>query len=211
MTVPTYLAVTQWVLLMALGFLVIIMYRQLGRVLGKTKMTAKPGPAPGTRAVGFEYMRINDETQHDLTLGDGQPILLAFVNPTCPACEQLVESLGAAVNAGELPGPRVLLLTSDPPGYLQISDAFTATRLELGAMTARAAREAYIATATPLLVAIDGEGVVRAAGPARERAEVRAFWQACLLPPPETTLTVVPGRTGHDEKTEAATPATWSE
>ncbi|MGH3304845.1 MAG: hypothetical protein ACRDOK_24890 [Streptosporangiaceae bacterium] len=133
------------------------------------------------------------------------------MDPTCPACEQLVESLGATADAGELPGCRVLLLTSDPPGYLRISDAFTATRLEVGTMAARTARQAYNATATPLLVAIDDAGVVRAAGPAREPAEVRAFRRACLLPPPETTLTVVPGTTGHDKRAEGATPVAGSE
>ncbi|MDQ2813688.1 MAG: hypothetical protein M3Z75_17935 [Actinomycetota bacterium] len=211
MTVPAYLAVAQWALLMALGFLVIIMYRQLGRVFGKNKVVAKAGPAPGTKAVGFEYRRLSDETRQDFTPGGGQPAFVAFVDPTCPACEQLVDSLGADADAGELAGFRVLLLTSDPPGYLQISETFTATRLELGTVMTRAAREAYNPTATPLLVAIDGEGVVRAAGPAREPAEVRVFRQACLLPPPETTLTVVPGSPRRDEKDKAATPAAGSE
>jgi hypothetical protein len=123
--------------------------------------------------------------------GGGQPALVAFVDPTCPSCEELVTVLGAAQDADELGGLRVLLLTADPPSYLQISAAFRATSLEIGRPLDRADLEPYRATGTPLLVAIDAAGVVRAAGSAIRIAEVRAFSQACLLPPPGALLPVL--------------------
>jgi hypothetical protein len=192
MRIPVYVAVAQWALLLALGLLVIIMYRQLGRTLSKAESATTFGPAVGSRAASFEYSRVGDDTVRYLAAGEGQPALVAFVDPTCPACEKLVANLGAADRAGELDGVRVLLLISDPPGYLQISDTFQTTHLEIGRVVARATLDAYDASATPLLVAIDSAGVVRSSGPAIQLSEVRAFSQTCLLPPPDTILEVVP-------------------
>jgi hypothetical protein len=126
------------------------------------------------------------------TPGHGQPALVAFVDPTCPSCEQLVGALAAVREAGELDGLRVLLLTSDPPAYLQISPAFQAAGLEIGRALDRGDLESYRPSATPLLVAIDGGGVVTRAGTAVRAAEVRAFSQSCLVPapPPEALLPV---------------------
>jgi hypothetical protein len=118
------------------------------------------------------------------TPGHGQPALLAFVDPTCPSCEQLVATLSAAQAAGELAGLRVLLLTSDPPAYLQISPAFQAAGLEIGRAVDRGDLESYRPSATPLLVAIDAGGVVTQSGAALRAAEVRAFSQSCLVPAP---------------------------
>lgn len=204
MTIPLYLAVVQWALILALGLLVIVMYRQLGRLFDQSKATAGIGPEVGKKAAEFGYELIGDGTRHYVTPGDGQPSLIAFVDPTCPACEQLVGNLGVLTDAGDLPGLRVLLLTSDPPSYLQISDTFRATRLEIGRVTTHGVREAYNALATPLLVAIGGDGTVRAAGSVRQLKEVRGFAQACLLSSPAATLTVAPGVPERAEMAELA-------
>jgi hypothetical protein len=190
-TIPLYLAVAQWALLLTLGLLVIIMYRQLGRVFGAGDKEAKHGPAVGSNAVGFEYLRLADETMQYCAPGGDQPVLAAFVEPTCQACDSLVAALTVADQQGELAGLRVVLLMSEPARYLQISDAFRAARLEIGQVTTRAVYHAYNVDSTPILVAIDGAGVVRAAGPAMELADVRAFCQAALVPPPDVTLPLV--------------------
>jgi hypothetical protein len=208
MTIPLYLAVAQWTLLFAFGLLLIVVFRQLGRTLRQGDTSAPLGPEVGSKAAGLEYSRFADDTVQYLTPGDGQPALLAFVEPTCPSCEQLVLALGTAEHAGELTGLRVLLLTSSPKSYLRVSDAFRATRLDCGRILAPATTQAYGATSTPLLVAIDREGVVRAAAPAVELAEVRAFSRACLLSPyegesiPITAVAPLP-----DNDLEAAAPA----
>jgi hypothetical protein len=199
MRIPLYLAVAQWALLLALGLLVITAYRQLGRVLGRSRQPAELGPPVGGRPGPIAYQRISgpaaageraDDAVRSFVPGDGRPALVAFVDPTCPSCEQLVTALGAARDAGELGGLQVLLLTSDPPSYLQISAAFRATSLEVGRPLDRDDLESYRASATPLLVAIDAAGVARAAGTVIRLAEVRAYAQACLLPAPETLLPV---------------------
>jgi hypothetical protein len=201
MRIPLYLFVAQWALLLALCLLVITAYRQLGRVLNQSREPAKLGPPVGSRPGRIGYQAVPspsagaaggepDGAEHTFIPGGGQPALLAFVDPTCPSCEELVTVLGAARQAGELGDARVLLLTADPPDYLRISAAFRATTLEIGRPVDRADLEPYGASATPLLVAIDGAGVVRAAGTAVRRADVRAYTQACLLPPPGELLPV---------------------
>ena len=59
---------------------------------------------------------------------------------------------------------------------------FRASTLEIGRPLDRDDLESYRATATPLLVAIDADGVARAAGTAVRLTEVHAYRQACLLP-----------------------------
>jgi hypothetical protein len=95
-----------------------------------------------------------------------------------------VGSLAEAQAAGELAGLRVLLLTSDPPAYLQISPVFQAAGLEIGRALDRGDLESYRPSATPLLVAIDGGGAVTRSGTAVRPEEVRAFSQSCLVPAP---------------------------
>jgi hypothetical protein len=208
MKVPLYLAVAQWTLLFAFGLLLIVVFRQLGRTLRKTDAVAPLGPEVGSKAASLEYSRFADDTMQYFAPGDGQPALLAFVEPTCPSCEKLVLALGTAEHAGELSGLRVLLLTSSPKSYLKVSDAFRATRLECGRVLAPATTQAYGATSTPLLVAIDRNGVVRAAAPAIELAEVRTFSRACLLPAAEgESIPITAAAPQRENDLEAATPA----
>ena len=208
MKVPLYLAVAQWTLLFAFGLLLVVVFRQLGRTLRKADAVAPLGPEVGSKAASLEYRRFADDTVRYLAPGDGQPTLLAFVEPTCPSCEKLVLALGTAEHAGELSGLRVLLLTSSPKSYLKVSDAFRATRLECGRILAQATAQAYGATSTPLLVAIDRDGVVRAAAPAIELAEVRTFSRACLLPAAERgSIPITAAAPQRENDLEAATPA----
>jgi len=194
--IPVFLADAQWALLLALGLLVLTAYRQLGRVMGRSGQPAELGPPAGSQAGKIDYTRLSGSPDGPagqvaaFTPGGGQPALIAFVDPTCPSCEELVTALGAAREAGDLDGARVLLLTSDPPAYLQISAVFRATILEIGRPLDRDDLEPYRTTATPLLVAIDAAGVVRAAGTAVRLAEVRAYRQACELPAPPDLLPV---------------------
>jgi hypothetical protein len=189
MRIPLFLVIAQWALLLGLGLLVITAYRQLGRVLGQSRPAAGIGPEVGSRPGRISYQVLSGEGGAELTfVPGGRPAMVAFVDPTCPSCEELVTALGQARDAGELGDTRVLLLTADPPDYVQISAAFRATRLELGRLLDRDELEPYRATATPLLVALDGAGVVRAAGTAARLAEVRAFRRACLLAPPAEVL-----------------------
>ncbi|MGO8961623.1 MAG: hypothetical protein ACLQFR_30260 [Streptosporangiaceae bacterium] len=175
MRVPVYLEIAQWALLFALGLLVVVLYRQLGRLMGNAAKTPDLGPAVGTMATPFRFQTLPDGMTAQFRPGGGQSSLVAFVDPTCPACEQLVTNLGQLAAGGELAGARVLLLISDPPSYLAISAAFRDTALQVGRPLSAQEVTRYRASGTPLLVSIDSEGVVRAAGVARLVPEIRSF------------------------------------
>ena len=181
MRIPAYLEVAQWALLFGLAALVIVLYRQLGRLLGHSDAEREQrGPAPGSRAAPIRYYQVPGGARRRVAPGDGQPLLLAFVDPTCPACEQLVSSLSAPQVAEELLTVRILLLMSDPPGYVTISQAFQATSLEIGRPVSTAEVASYRPTSTPLLVAVDRAGTVRGSGVARMPAEILALSRAIL-------------------------------
>jgi hypothetical protein len=198
MTHPVYLSVAVWGALFVLGLLVVMVYRQLGRVFAASGPSRDVGPALGSTATAFDYVRLSDQTTQSFVPGNGQPAFLAFVDPTCPTCEALVESLGKAAAARDLSGLRVLLVMSDPPEYVQISNAFRSTELEIGRPMTASARDAYRAFATPLLIALDAAGIVRAARPVTELKDIRAFSQAVVSPLPSSELV-------HDESAADAT------
>lgn len=208
MKIPVFLAVAQWALLLSLGWLVVIMYRQLGRVFGEQKTSPDHGPSIGSSAPAIEYMRLADDTPGYLTPGS-QPTLVAFVEPSCLSCDRLVAAMSAVHVAGELDDWQVLLLMSDPPKYLRVSEAFRSTRLEIGRVLTRATVDDYHAMATPLLVAIDVSGVVRAAGAAVEISEVRSYIETCRLSSREAALTVA-GSVAEGANLDAAVAAAVS-
>lgn len=177
-SIPLYLAVAQWALLGALGALVIVMFRQLGRLLSGSAKAGDLGPPAGSLAVPLRYLRPGEPDVRAFTPGGGRPALVAFVDPTCPSCEELVLTLDAMRAAGELAMVRVLLLISDPASYLRISEAFQATELEIGRPADPSGLHAYRVTGTPLLVAVDAAGIVAAAGSTVRRAEVRRYIDA---------------------------------
>jgi len=191
MVVPVYLELAQWAVLVLLGLLVIIMFRQLGRLFNRDSR-AERASLIGTKAPDFGYLRVGDNRELEFPAASGQPTLIAFVDPTCPSCEELVANLGEVAGAGDLPGFRVLLLTADPPSYLHISEVFKATRLELGAMTSRETRAAFDAATTPLLVAIDPAGFIRASDHARGRNEILSLSRAATLPPAGSMIELKP-------------------
>lgn len=183
MRVPVGLAIAQWCLLIGLGLLVVVLYRQLGRAFHRPREGQELGPPLGTRAASFSYARVADRNVSRVSPGDeGRPALLAFVDPTCPSCERLVEALGVAETSGELGDTRVLLLMSDPPAYVEISEVFRRTTLEIGQILEEETVDSYRATSTPLLVAVDTGGTVQAAGSAVHVSQVRAFHRACREP-----------------------------
>ncbi len=173
--IPLYLAVAQWALLAALGVLVVVLFRQLGRVLNGASAPGDLGPPIGSAAAPLTYVRPGRQVVERLTPGAGEPLLLAFVDPTCPSCEELVRTLGAMRGAGELAQARVLLLISDPASYLQISEAFSVTELEIGRPADPAGLATYRVYGTPLLVAVDRAGTVVATGSAVRPQDVRRY------------------------------------
>ncbi len=204
MRIPAFLLIAQWALLLALSLLVIIMYRQLAKVFGQQQPKTDHGPPVGTKAAAIEYVGLSDDAPGYFVPGV-QPTIVAFVEPSCLGCEKLVTAINTADDIGELTGLRVLLLMSDPPKYIQISDAFKSTRQEIGRIMSRATVDAYGAVATPLLIAINASGIIQAAGPVNDISGVRSFIQKCHLPVPDSMLPVISVAEASTEKSGAST------
>jgi hypothetical protein len=202
--IPVFLFAAQWALLAGLGVLVVIMYRQLGRLLTGRAEEAELGPEVGSQAAALTYVRPGEQRERTLRPGEGGPALIAFADPTCPSCEQLVGVLGDLTAAGELAGLRTLVLISDPPSYLRISEVFCAIQIEVGRPAKPDGLDSYGVTGTPLLVAIDAGGVVRAAGSVIRPADVRAFARSCLLPAPEAALATIPASRSPETRSAAS-------
>jgi hypothetical protein len=212
--IPEYVAIAQWALLLTLGVLVTLMFRQLGRQMGVIKSAPALGPTVGTPAAGFEYMRLDTRTSELFEPAAGHAALLAFADPTCPACEELVAALNQVHADGGLAEVRPLILIAEPASYLQISEPFRDTPLPVGRLVTGSARQAYAVSATPLLVAVDGGGVVRASGPATRPADVAAFVHAAVVPRTDgATLPVLPasGRPAQDMVAASTVAATTGE
>jgi len=192
--IPLYLAVAQWALLGALGVLVILMFRQLGQLLKGNAKAGELGPPVGSLAKPLNYQRPGETEVRTFAPGGDRPALVAFVDPTCPSCEELVLVLDAMRADGELAAVRVLLLISDPASYLRISEAFQVSELEIGRPADPSGLDAYRVSGTPLLVGVDGAGAVAAAGSTVRRAEVRRYRDACLGHPPIQELKVTTAR-----------------
>jgi len=106
--IPVYLFAAQWALLAALAMFVVIMYRQLGRLLTRSDKVPELGPAVGGQAAALSYISTADRQERQLIPREDGPALVAFADPTCPSCEQLVGVLGelAALGPDVLDGAR---------------------------------------------------------------------------------------------------------
>lgn len=199
MTIPVYLDIAQWALLFALALLLIVIYRQLGSHFNTVTRRRSFGPAVGSAAAEFDYRSIPGLAVRRFTPGHGQAALLAFVDPMCISCEQLVTALDTANRSGELTTTRVLLLTSDEPSYLRVSEPFRTTSLEIGQVVSDASLDSYEASATPLLVSIDATGIVQATGAVTGIEDVRAFARSGLMPDSRESLPGAPGAIPSEE------------
>lgn len=178
-----YVIVSQWTILLTLTLLLYLLYRQLGRLLRPAKSPVPPGPPLGARAEDFEYISVTEGTLRTFSPESDVPTLVAFVDPTCSTCEHLVTAMADVNASGQLNGIRTLLLISDPPSYLQVSEVFRNTALEIGHIPSKSAVASYHVTSTPLVVAINGDGLVTATGSGRDPADVMEFVRSFSFPP----------------------------
>ena len=175
MRIPSYLEVAQWALLFGLGGLVIVLYRQLGRLLSHSGKHEEPGPEIGSRAAPIRYLQVPAGTPSRVAPGDGMPLLIAFVDPTCPACEQLVSSLSAPQVADELLGCTDLAADVRPAGLCDRLPGFPGDQPGDRQAGQRRRSRKLPADQHSAARGVDRAGTVRAAGIARMPAEILAM------------------------------------
>lgn len=172
-TLPIWLAVSQWVLLFALGFLVIVMYRQFGVVMQlKDHGTDKDGLPTGHQAPTFEYLgRSNGQGLIPTRFEPkGNWSLLLFADPGCSSCASAVLAL-ESLSRGQI--AQTLIVTIADEAQIEAIEAFQQTSLNIARVSHDVPNKLYRIHATPFAYLVNPDGVIHAKGIATDQATLR--------------------------------------
>ena len=172
-TLPLWLVVSQWTLLFALGFLIIIMYRQVAFLQRlRDGGSEREGLPIGEKAPVFDYLPVNGRSSSGHFDPRGSWSLLVFADPTCVSCqdallalERMVPKLGQTV--------RVLVATSADPALIDAVDAFRTASIPVSRVSIEVPTRLYHTSVTPYGYVIDPEGKIRARGVAADESSIR--------------------------------------
>lgn len=175
-SVPMSLVVTQWVVLFALGGLVIVMYRQLAHLLELSGSAHDPGgPDIGAQAPAFDYRHPSESAATNRLAPPGQgPIVLLFSDPWCGACDKALQAV-ETVTQRRPSSLRVLVVTDADDVAVAANDGLSRTPLEVAVVEGQVVTRDYGVTGTPLLLGVDANGVVQAKVSGSDEATVRRF------------------------------------
>jgi hypothetical protein len=168
--VPTWMVVSQWVLLIGLSILVFLVYRQLGFVFQLKDMRSERGGLPtGESAPGFEYQSVHNGESLQFN-PHGQWSLLVFADPGCSSCHGTLQTL-EKVAPTLAQTFQILVVTTAEPRVIEAVDAFRMANVEIGRVTSSIPDKLYQTHVTPFAYTIDPAGIVADRGiPGDERA-----------------------------------------
>lgn len=173
-----------WVLVIALGLVVVALMRQVGvlheRIAPAGALMLAKGLKIGELA---PVLSLTDLADRPLTLGgtraDGLSSLVMFVSPTCPVCKTLLPVLGASRRSEQ----DWLEITLASDGELATQREFIerhgleAFRYVVSAPLGMA----YQVSRLPFAVLIDADGVLRARGLINSREHLESLFEAKRL------------------------------
>lgn len=169
-----------WVVVLALGALVLVLTRQIGllheRLAPVGALATQQGPEVGDPA---PELHLADLSGKPVRIGGpegGERTLLFFLSPTCPVCETLLPTLRRVV-ADESPSLRLVLASDGTPEEHRVfrrthdlEDAHYVLSTELGLR--------FAVAKLPTAVLIDEHGIVRAKGIVNTREHLESLFQA---------------------------------
>jgi hypothetical protein len=172
---PLWAVVSQWVLLLALGFFLVVAYRQLGYMLRLKDIGSERDGLPiGEKAPAFGYVPFNDGARSDDSFDpQGSWTLLLFADPGCESCQIAVSSL----NRQLVRDMRVLVITAVEPEVIAVVEQFRDASVPIGHVGREVPVELYHTLTTPFAYVIDPEGVIRAKGIASDGGSIRKLIQ----------------------------------
>ncbi len=175
---PLWLVVSQWVLLFALGLLVIVMYRQLGYLLHLRDVgTGREGLPIGEKAPAFDYTPVNGNMSLPARFeATGQWSLLVFVEPGCVSCRSTITALERLTPAFEQ-RIRVLAVTSAEPALIAAVDEFRTASLGLNRVSKDVPDKLYQTRSTPFAYLIDPGGMIKVKGIVTDEPAIRKLVQ----------------------------------
>jgi hypothetical protein len=173
-TLPGWLVVSQWALLFALGFLIIMMFRQVALLeQHKDRGSDRAGLQPGEKAHSFDYIPLNRTTNAPARFEPrGRWSLLLFADPSCVSCQNTLLAL-EKLSPHLAQSVQVLVATTSEPDLISASDAFRLTSFELGQIPVDVSTRLYNTGVTPFGHLIDPAGVVHAKGTVTDEASLR--------------------------------------
>jgi hypothetical protein len=173
-SLPLWLVVSQWTLLFALGFLIIVMYRQVAYLQQlKDSGSEREGLSIGEKAPAFDYTPVNQNRNASARFEPkGRWSLLLFADPGCASCQNTLLALERlAPKVGQT--TRVLVVTSAEPAQIQAADAFRTSSVEISRTRNDVPTKLYRTRVTPFGYLIDPDGLVRAKGIASDESSIR--------------------------------------
>lgn len=175
---PLWLVASQWVLLFALGLLVIILYRQLGFMMRlKDQGTERGGLAIGEQAPAFDYipaiLPAGSSTSFD---PQGSWSLLVFAEPGCVSCKNTLAALERLTPQLEQ-RMRLLVVTSAEPSHIAAVEEFRSASVSIGQVSYEVSSKLYQTAITPFAYLIDPEGVIQNKGLPGDEAAIRKIVQ----------------------------------
>lgn len=162
---PLWLFVSQWVLLFALGVLIVLAYRQIGYMVHLTdSKTESVGLSIGEEAQAFDYLLAgqNGSVQSRFKPQEQWSFLL-FADPGCVSCQEVLPILERLVTTR---GKTfyILVVTSANPIQIDVSDAFRETSLNVGLVNYDVPSKLYRTRVTPFAYVVDTQGKIRDKG-----------------------------------------------
>jgi methylamine dehydrogenase accessory protein MauD len=168
-----------WVLLVALGVVVVALTRQIGllheRLAPVGALATRAGPEVGEPA---PELRLADLSGRPIAIGGEQPerTLLFFLSPTCPVCETLLPTLRRVVR-DEAAKVRLVVASDGPPEEHRafrrehdLEDVHYVLSTELGLR--------FAVAKLPTAILIDERGIVRARGIVNTREHLESLFVA---------------------------------
>lgn len=180
--VPLWVLICEWTLLFALGFLVILAFRQIGYILHLKEELSnigsdKDGLPTGTPAPTFTYLPTQGTENHPRRFEPRSVAsLLLFADPECFSCQSALtalEQLAPQLNKKA----RVLIATSSDPHVIAAVEEFSTTSFEVGLIAKEVVAKLYQTNTTPFLYLIDTKGVIQAKGIAGSKKDIKRVLQ----------------------------------
>lgn len=165
-----------WLLVLGLGVLVVVLYRQLGIMyLGSAEGVSRDGLELGARAPDFSLV---DQYGNLQRLADyrGRPLLLLFGSPNCSPCRILLPQLHDWAKAHPETGVIWLNAASQQESLEFVAE--TGATLPIAAFAPdERLMELYKVRVTPFSFLLDENGVVRAKGLANTKGGLDVYYK----------------------------------
>ncbi len=165
-----------WLIVLALGLLVLLLYRQLGIMyLGSAEGVSRDGIDKGATAPDFA---LTDQYGNPQRLSDyrGRPALLLFGSPHCSPCRTLMPQLHEWARAHPEVGVVWLNAASEEESLKFVSEL--GATLPVAPYTPESKlMDRYKVRVTPFMFLLDEKGVVRAKGLANTKSGLDLYYK----------------------------------